>query len=127
MGYGFATLGEEQERKLAPEVEEAQKVERPREMEAETHVLYPELVRLTSLGYVNGHSTALESAFKALRCTSSARLSIRLDSTAILSHISAHQRRFRVHHHGPPGSSRATFISDCSICCDRSKLGTYKD
>jgi hypothetical protein len=74
MGHGFATLGEEQERKLAPEVEEEQQVERPPEMEAETHILYSDLVQSTSLGNINGRSTAFKSAFKSLRCTSSAKL-----------------------------------------------------
>jgi hypothetical protein len=74
MGFGAAALSEEQERELAPEIEEERQVERPPRIVAEVYTLYPDLVRLAQFGYIEGCSVTFESAFKALRYTSAAKL-----------------------------------------------------
>jgi hypothetical protein len=95
MHFGSATLDEEQERELAAEMEEERQVERPPKMEAETHNLHPDLVRLAHLGYIQEKSTTFQSAFKASRSTSSAKL--RLGRKALFSYRFARYGRLHAH------------------------------
>jgi hypothetical protein len=74
LGFGSAALSEEQERELAPEIEEERQVERPLKMKAETHILHADLVYLVQHRHIAGNSTTFELAFKALRYTSAAKL-----------------------------------------------------
>jgi len=67
-----ATLQEEQERELSPEIEEERQVQRPAPMEAETHELHPDLVRLVDTGIFSARSDAFVPAFQALKSTSAA-------------------------------------------------------
>ncbi|KAI1674179.1 DUF3638 containing protein [Pyrenophora tritici-repentis] len=67
-----ATLQEEQERELSPEIEEERQVQRPAPMEAEKHKLYPDLVKLVNTGILSAKSPAFIPAFQALKSTSAA-------------------------------------------------------
>jgi hypothetical protein len=68
-----ATLQEEQERELSPEIEEEREVQRPAPMEAEKHKLHPDLVRLVDAGVFPERSSAFISAFQTLKSTSAAK------------------------------------------------------
>jgi hypothetical protein len=111
MGFESAELSEEQERELTPENEEERQIERPPKMEAEMHVLHPDLVQLALDGHIPRHSTAFEPAFRALRSTSLRKL---LD----LEQLSAFPKDLLVTADFmrtvkiPSGSSRATFNPD---------------
>lgn len=72
MSFDTATLQEEQERELSPEIEEEREVERPPPMEAERHQLHPDLVRLVATGRFPERSDAFLPAFQALKATSAA-------------------------------------------------------
>ncbi|KAH7080409.1 hypothetical protein BKA63DRAFT_464782 [Paraphoma chrysanthemicola] len=74
MGFGSATLSEEQERELAPEIEEERQVERPPRMEAATHILHPDLEKLVKTGILPLATQAFGPAFHTLRTTSAAPL-----------------------------------------------------
>ncbi|KAL7770262.1 hypothetical protein CFE70_000195 [Pyrenophora teres f. teres 0-1] len=67
-----ATLQEEQERELSPEIEEEREVQRPARMEAEEHELHPDLVQLVKTGIFSARSDAFVPAFQALKSTSAA-------------------------------------------------------
>jgi hypothetical protein len=111
LGFGSAALSEEQERELAPEIEKERQVERPAKMEAETHVLHPDLMWLVRYGRIRGNSTTFESAFKALRYTSPAKLFDLQQQPSFPSDLlvtADFMRTVKI----PPGSSRANFISD---------------
>ncbi len=71
--FDTATLQEEQERELSPEIEEEREVQRPAPMEAERHTLHPDLVRLVDTGIFSARSDAFLSAFPALKSTSAAK------------------------------------------------------
>jgi hypothetical protein len=111
MGFGSAALSEEQERELAPEIEEERQVERPPKMKAETHMLHPDLVWLVYHGHIKRGSTTFKSAFKALRCTSAAKLFNLEQPSSLPTDLlvtADYMRIVKI----PSGSSRATFISD---------------
>lgn len=74
MKFNSATLQEEQERELSPEIEEERQIERPAPMSAETHKLDPDLIRLVQTGQVPPRSRAFMPAFQALSSSSAARL-----------------------------------------------------
>jgi hypothetical protein len=109
--FGSAALSEEQERELAPEVEEERQVERPPKMQAETHIVHPDLVKLVHYGHIEGKSTTFESAFKALRSTSAAKLFDLEQSSSFPTDLlvtADFMRTVKI----PPCLSCATFISD---------------
>jgi hypothetical protein len=111
LGFGSATLSEEQERELAPEIEEERQVERPAKMEAEIHVLHADLRRLVYYGQIGENSTTFQSAFKALRYTSPAKLFNLQQQPSFPTDLlvtTDFMRTVKI----PPGSSRASFISD---------------
>ncbi|KAH8724529.1 hypothetical protein GQ44DRAFT_827220 [Phaeosphaeriaceae sp. PMI808] len=74
MSIDTATLQEEQERELSPEIEEERQVQRPAPMVAEQHAVHEDLVRLIATGIFPTSSDALVPAFKALQSTSAANL-----------------------------------------------------
>jgi hypothetical protein len=74
MGFGSATLSEEQERELAPEIEEERQIELPPRMKADVHQLHPDLERLARTGYCSPVTSAFSPAFPSLRLTSAAKL-----------------------------------------------------
>lgn len=73
-GFGSAVLSEEQERELAPEVEEERQIERPPRMQAENHVLEPGLKQLALTGILPPTSRAWNQAFLSLASTSAGPL-----------------------------------------------------
>jgi hypothetical protein len=111
LGFGTAALSEEQERELAPEIEEERQVERPAKMEAEKHILHPDLLHLVKHGHTAKSSTTFESAFTALRCTSAAKLFNLEQQPSFPTDLlvtADFMRTVKI----PPGSSRANFVSD---------------
>ncbi|KAF2856141.1 hypothetical protein T440DRAFT_531312 [Plenodomus tracheiphilus IPT5] len=74
MGFNSAALSEEQERELAPEIEEERQIERPARMSAEKNTLHSDLQRLVRTGDLVRSSEAYGPAFQTLRSTSAARL-----------------------------------------------------
>ncbi|CAO2648219.1 Nn.00g074860.m01.CDS01 [Neocucurbitaria sp. VM-36] len=111
MGFGSAALSEEQERELAPEIEEERQVERPPKMQAETHVLHPDLMWLVHHGRIKPSSTTFESAFKALRYTSPAKLFNLEQQSSFPTDLlvtADFMRTVKI----PSSSSRAAFTSD---------------
>ncbi|KAF3000220.1 hypothetical protein E8E13_007207 [Curvularia kusanoi] len=68
-----ASLQEEQERELSPEIEEERQIERPPRMDAEAHKTHPDLSHLALTGVLRHGSPAFEPAFQALRSTSAAK------------------------------------------------------
>lgn len=108
MGFNSAALSEEQERELAPEIEEERQIERPPRMGAEKHDIHADVLRLARLGELAVNSSAFEPAFQALRSTSAAKL---LNLSAFPSDLLVTKdfmRTVRV----PLGSTRRSFISD---------------
>ncbi|KAH5731245.1 hypothetical protein HBI17_217790 [Parastagonospora nodorum] len=74
MGFGVATLSEEQERELAPEIEEERQVERPARLEPQDHSVHPDLQYLAQTGYLRPNPRVFKPAFHALAITSAASL-----------------------------------------------------
>ncbi|KAH1338971.1 hypothetical protein KXX67_009426 [Aspergillus fumigatus] len=66
-------LQEEQERELAPEIEQERQIERPPPAEPNQHCLHADLLTFVSTGILKEHSSAVWPAFEALRNTSAAR------------------------------------------------------
>ncbi|KAF2009480.1 hypothetical protein BU24DRAFT_473639 [Aaosphaeria arxii CBS 175.79] len=109
MGFSAAALSEEQERELAPEIEEERQVERPRRMKPEKHRLHPYLVQLATTGVIpNAPGPAFRSAFRLLASTSTARLfnldEFPLDLHATIDYIDTVKP--------PKGTAIASFVSD---------------
>jgi hypothetical protein len=73
-GFGAATLSEEQERELAPEIEEERQIEPPLRLEPQIHIVHPHVEHLATTGQLVTGSVAFKSAFRALATTSAARL-----------------------------------------------------
>ncbi|KAJ4296532.1 hypothetical protein N0V90_006577 [Kalmusia sp. IMI 367209] len=71
--FNSATLQEEQERELAPEIEEEREVQRLTSMQAEEHSLHKDLVLLVETGQLPYSSRAFVPAFEALNSTSVAK------------------------------------------------------
>lgn len=67
-----STLQEEQERELAPEVEEEREMERPSPATHAKHLLHPHLKEFVSHGAIPQNSPAVMPAFQALKETSAA-------------------------------------------------------
>jgi hypothetical protein len=71
--FNSATLEEEQERELCPEIEEEREVQPPAPMKPAEHRLHPHLLSLIETGEVPAPSNAFTPAFQALESTSAAR------------------------------------------------------
>ncbi|KAF2007622.1 hypothetical protein P154DRAFT_593169 [Amniculicola lignicola CBS 123094] len=74
MNFNSATLQEEQERELSPEIEEERQIEHPVPMMAEAHNTHKDLIRLVQTGQVRPKSRAFLPAFQALSSSSAASL-----------------------------------------------------
>ena len=72
--HDSATLQGEQERELAPEVEEERQIQRPAPMQPREHELHQDLVVLVKEGSLPKKSTAVQPAFEALSTTSAGKL-----------------------------------------------------
>jgi hypothetical protein len=108
MGFGAATLSEEQERELAPEIEEERQIERPVQLNPEAHSVHADLQQLVLTGKLPTKSTAFRPAFQSLSTTSAARLfPLSQFPTDLLATVD-----FTRTVKPPSGSSQATFISD---------------
>ncbi|KAK5280670.1 hypothetical protein LTR40_006010 [Exophiala xenobiotica] len=67
-----ATLQEEQERELSPEIVRQREVQRPAPAEPAAHSIHPDLIKFVSKGMIVTSSRASQPAFEALRLTSAA-------------------------------------------------------
>ncbi|KAL4944048.1 hypothetical protein BDV06DRAFT_220625 [Aspergillus oleicola] len=72
VNFHSTQLQEEQERQLAPEVEEERQVERPSPANPEEHLLHPDLRLFVSAGTLKKGSSAFIPAFQSLKKTSTA-------------------------------------------------------
>ncbi|KAJ4362799.1 hypothetical protein N0V95_001291 [Ascochyta clinopodiicola] len=108
VGINSATLQEEQERELSPEIEEERQIERPPRMTAEKHQIHPDLTHLARTGVLRNPSSACEPAFQALRSTSAAG---HCDLTQFPKQLLA-SRDFMRTVAIPAGSRKADFVSD---------------
>jgi hypothetical protein len=73
LNFASAQLREEQERELAPEIEQERQIERPPPAKPNQHCLHADLLTFVSTGILKEHSSAFRPAFEALRNTSAAR------------------------------------------------------
>ncbi|KAF2120460.1 hypothetical protein BDV96DRAFT_485186 [Lophiotrema nucula] len=71
--FTSATLQEEQERELSPEIEQERQVERPAPMEAEKHTIHLDVHTLIDNGHLTTDSEAFIPAFSSLQTTSAAQ------------------------------------------------------
>lgn len=71
--FDQAALQEEQERELAPEIEEERQTERPPPAEAAEHAVHPDLRSFVSTGVLPAASPAFVPAFQSLRETTAAK------------------------------------------------------
>lgn len=106
--FDTATLQEEQERELSPEIEEEREVQRPAPMEAEQHKLHPDLVRLIDTGDFRAESEAFLPAFQPLRSTSAAK---RFDLTQFPVYLLVTADFMRTVKH-PQGVMSESYVSD---------------
>lgn len=65
--FDEATLQEEQERELSPEIEEERQIERPEPAEPETHQVHKDLKQFVVTGVLSPKSRAVMPAFESLR------------------------------------------------------------
>ncbi|KAF9695776.1 hypothetical protein EKO04_006190 [Ascochyta lentis] len=108
VGISSATLQEEQERELSPEIEEERQIERPPKMAAEKHQLHPDLTHLARTGELPDSSSACEPAFQALRSTSAAKHCDLAQLPKQLLVSKDFMRTVEI----PSGSTKADFVSD---------------
>ncbi|KAL3412906.1 hypothetical protein V8F44DRAFT_645694 [Aspergillus fumigatus] len=71
--FASTQLQEEQERELAPEIEQERQIERPPPAKPNQHCLHANLLTFVSTGILKEHSSAFRPAFEALKNTSAAR------------------------------------------------------
>ncbi|KAL5118323.1 hypothetical protein ACEQ8H_003833 [Pleosporales sp. CAS-2024a] len=74
MGFGAATLSEEQERELAPEIEEEKQIERPARLKPADHKIHRHVGHLVRTGQLIADSDGFCPAFQALSNTSAGKL-----------------------------------------------------
>ncbi|KAG9186948.1 hypothetical protein G6011_10056 [Alternaria panax] len=108
MGFSSAALSEEQERELAPEIEEQRQVERPPRLKAHCHTVHADLKHLVNTGQVVTGSPAWGPAFQKLRTTSAGKLTNLRSFPDELLVTRDFMRTVQI----PPGSTLASFISD---------------
>ena len=65
--FASASLQEEQERELAPEIEQERQIEKPTTAEPERHVIYASIMRMVTCGELRIPGTHVIKAFDALR------------------------------------------------------------
>ncbi|PYH83568.1 hypothetical protein BO82DRAFT_411285 [Aspergillus uvarum CBS 121591] len=70
--FSAAQLQEEQERELAPEIEQERQVQRPAPAEPEPHSVHPDIRLFVATGHLDASSTAVKPAFMVLENTSAA-------------------------------------------------------
>jgi len=70
--FNAATLQEEQERELAPEIEQERQVQKPASAEPALHEVHPDMIRFVAEGIPIADSKAYVPAFEILRNTSAA-------------------------------------------------------
>lgn len=70
--FDAATLQEEQERELSPEIQQERQLQRPEPAEAANHLVAADLMVFVSTGILSRDSSALMPAFDTLRRTSAA-------------------------------------------------------
>jgi len=108
MNFTSATLQEEQERELSPEVEEERQVQRPPPMQPEKHKLEKDLVQLVETGSLVANSRVFIPAFEALYSTSAAKhfnlLQFPKDLMVTADYVRTVQR--------PSGLSTKSYVSD---------------
>ncbi|KAM3514412.1 hypothetical protein MY11210_001966 [Beauveria gryllotalpidicola] len=68
--FRSAALQEEQEKELAPEIEQERQIERPPAMSPAKHNLHQDLIEIVTTGRIDPKSAALRPAFLALETTS---------------------------------------------------------
>ncbi|RAL16905.1 uncharacterized protein BO97DRAFT_439831 [Aspergillus homomorphus CBS 101889] len=68
-----AQLQEEQERELAPEIEQERQVQRPAPAEPARHSVHPDIRSFVATGHLDTSSTAVKPAFMVLENTSAAK------------------------------------------------------
>jgi hypothetical protein len=108
MGFGSAVLSEEQERELAPEIEEERQIERPPRMKAHKHSVHADLRLLVRTGELDRNSEAWDPAFQALCTTSAGKfMDLRVFLTNLLVTVDF-MRIVQI----PPGTHASSFISD---------------
>lgn len=107
-GFNSATLSEEQERELAPEIEEERQIERPARMEAENHTLHPDLMLLARTGKAPFVVKAFEPAFSTLRSTSAAKFYDPAKFPSDLMATADYVRTVKA----PGGTSKDAYVSD---------------
>ncbi|KAG6036493.1 hypothetical protein E4U41_005708 [Claviceps citrina] len=71
--FGSATLQEEQERELSPEVEQEKQIERPQPVEPAAHSIHPHIKAFVATGKIRPGSPVFVEAFLALSNTSVAK------------------------------------------------------
>ncbi|KAG9202858.1 hypothetical protein G6514_003880 [Epicoccum nigrum] len=109
MVFNSASLQEEQERELSPEIEEERQIERPPKMDADDHSIHSDLKHLVVTGVLRRGSPAFEPAFQALRSTSAAK---HYDLTQLPKELLVTKDFMRTVKN-PSGSKKANFVSDC--------------
>ncbi|KAF9894652.1 hypothetical protein FE257_006540 [Aspergillus nanangensis] len=73
VSFASTQLQEEQERELAPEIEQERQVQRPPPANPEQHRIHPDLHLFVSTGVIDTSSTAVKPAFQILRDTSASK------------------------------------------------------
>lgn len=73
LGVSSSSLYEEQERELAPEIEQEREIERPESYEPAKHMIHEDLRLFVSTGMFQANSGAFIPAFKSLGNTTAAR------------------------------------------------------
>ncbi|KAJ8116579.1 hypothetical protein OPT61_g2025 [Boeremia exigua] len=108
MAFNSATLQEEQERELSPEIEEERQIERPPKMVAETHKISPSLDGLVRIGKLIRGSPGFVPAFQALSSTTAgAQYNLNQLPTELLV-TQDFMRTVKI----PAGCKKAEFVSD---------------
>ncbi|RYP15918.1 hypothetical protein DL767_010263 [Monosporascus sp. MG133] len=72
--FSSATLSEEQERELAPEVEQERQAERPKPMKPKQHIIHPDVLELIRSGNLNLNGGGFLAAFESFNRSTARRL-----------------------------------------------------
>jgi hypothetical protein len=108
MNFGAASLSEEQEREMAPEIEKEIQIERPAPLKPEPHHLHPDVLTFVSTGQLNNLRGAFRPAFQSLSSTSAASLFELGQFPTELFVTEDFQRTVKA----PTGAARRTYASD---------------
>ncbi|RYP01100.1 hypothetical protein DL764_006299 [Monosporascus ibericus] len=77
--FSSATLSEEQERELAPEMERERQAERPNPMKPKQHILHPDVLELVRRGNLNLNGGGFLAAFESFNRSTARRLANTLE------------------------------------------------